>query len=127
MVPKGFKCVRCGACCEWEGPVRIDSAEIERIAAFLGMDVEKFIANHTVLAEDRRSLSLMESPDGSCAFYERESKSCRINAVKPRQCSSFPAFWSFPGWERLCEAAKRFESRQESINSNDAPPPFSRD
>jgi len=107
MAPMGFKCVRCGACCEWEGPVRIDSDEADGIASFLRMDVSEFIASHTTLAEDRRSLSLKESSDGSCEFYDRERKSCRINPVKPKQCVGFPARWSFPGWERLCEGAKQ--------------------
>jgi len=97
-----FKCARCGACCEWEGPVRVDADEIDAIAAYLGMTSEDFVAKRTVLAEDRRSLSLMERPDGSCEFYDRDAKSCLINPVKPRQCVLFPLQWRFPGWERLC-------------------------
>jgi uncharacterized protein len=107
MIPLGFKCARCGACCEWEGPVRLEADEVDGIAGFLHMDVERFIAARTVLTEDRRSLSLMERPDGSCAFYDREGKSCLINPVKPRQCVRFPASWSFQGWERMCLGAKR--------------------
>ena len=107
MVPDGFKCVRCGSCCEWEGPVRLEADEVDAIAGFLNMETERFIAEHTVLTEDRRSLSLMENQDASCAFYDREGKSCQINPVKPRQCIRFPASWSFPGWERLCAGAKQ--------------------
>ncbi len=107
MPPGAFKCVRCGACCEWEGPVRLEEDELDAIAAFLHMEPAAFIAAHTVLTEDRRSLSLMERPDGSCAFYDREGKSCLINPVKPRQCVSFPASWSFPGWEGLCAGARQ--------------------
>lgn len=107
MVPDGFKCARCGACCEWEGPVRLEEGEVDAIAGFLHMEVADFIAAHTVLTEDRRSLSLMEKPDGSCAFYDREGKLCLINPVKPGQCVRFPASWSFPGWERLCAGAKQ--------------------
>ena len=101
-----FKCTRCGACCEWEGPVRVEADEIDAIAKFLNMPSEDFIDKRTVLTEDRRSLSLLERPDGSCEFYDREAKACQINPVKPRQCARFPAFWSFPGWEKLCAGAK---------------------
>ena len=107
MIPYGFKCVRCGSCCEWDGPVRLETDEADEIASFLHMEVANFIAAHTVLTEDRRSLSLMENPDGSCAFYDREEKSCLINPVKPRQCVRFPSSWNFPGWERLCSGAKQ--------------------
>ncbi len=101
-----FKCVRCGACCEWEGPVRVDEEEIIAIAAFLHMDEGDFIAERTYLTDDRRSLSLMEKPDGSCEFYDRAGKSCLINPVKPKQCASFPKSWNFPGWETRCAGAK---------------------
>lgn len=112
MLPTGFKCARCGACCEWEGPVRLEEGEPDRIAEFLRMDVAEFIAKRTVLTEDRRSLSLRESPDGACEFYDRQSRSCLINAVKPLQCMRFPASWSFKGWEKLCAGAKEALGRE---------------
>ncbi len=106
-MPVGFKCVRCGACCEWEGAVRVGEREITAIADFLHMDECEFIAEHTCVADDRGSLSLIEKLDGSCEYYDSEGKSCMINPVKPEQCASFPASWSFHGWEKLCAGAKQ--------------------
>ncbi|MBQ9336164.1 MAG: YkgJ family cysteine cluster protein [Lentisphaeria bacterium] len=101
-----FRCVRCGACCRWEGPVRVTEAEVDAIAAFLGIPVKDFIRDHTVLTQDRRSLSLRENPDGSCCYYDPDARLCRIQEVKPKQCRDFPAGWNFPGWEKLCAGAQ---------------------
>jgi len=100
--PPAFECARCGACCRWPGPVRVDDAEIDAIAAFLSIPAEIFIADYTCITEDRRGLSLTEREDGSCVFYEMNPSRCAINAVKPSQCRGFPLDWNFPGWEKLC-------------------------
>jgi len=100
-----FHCARCGACCRWEGPVRVSDQEINEIAGYLKIPVQDFIRDHTVLTRDRRSLSLKEKPDGSCCYYDESTRCCRIQAVKPRQCRDFPLRWNFPGWEKLCAGA----------------------
>ena len=105
-MPEKFHCVRCGACCRWEGPVRISEPEADAIAAYLKIPVRDFIRDHTVLTADRRSLSLRENPDGSCCYYDHKTRSCRIQAVKPKQCRDFPLVWNFPGWEKLCAGAQ---------------------
>ncbi len=110
-----FQCLRCGTCCKWEGSVRVNEQEIKAIAEFLGIPEQEFIYAHTVLTPDRRSLSLMEKADGSCVYYEEETKSCQINPVKPHQCAAFPREWNFPGWETLCEGGKK--QRKESLQS----------
>ena len=97
-----FECKRCGACCKWEGPVRVSFEEIQAIAEFLRLDPQEFIRTRTILAPDRKSLSLTENPDGSCAYYDDGRKICIINPVKPKQCSAFPFDWNFPGWDDLC-------------------------
>ncbi len=104
-----FKCLRCGACCRWEGPVRIGESEIAGISAFLKISESEFIRDFTVLTHDRHSLSLTESPDGSCFFYDPDIRSCRINPVKPAQCRNFPVRWNFPGWENECAAGKKLK------------------
>ena len=62
-VLKKFQCLRCGKCCMWEGPVRVNEEEIANIASFLSIPLEDFIRDHTVLAPDRKSLSLKEASD----------------------------------------------------------------
>ena len=104
---KEHHCIRCGACCRWEGPVRVSEPEIDAIAAYLQIPVKDFIREHTVLTSDRRSLSLLENPDGSCCYYDPEKHLCKIQPVKPKQCRDFPEKWNFPGWEKLCAGAGR--------------------
>jgi Fe-S-cluster containining protein len=87
--------------------VRVDDAEIDAIAAYLSIPVERFIDEFTCLTEDRRGLSLTERKDGSCVFYESDPSRCAINAVKPAQCRGFPLEWNFPGWEKLCAGSGR--------------------
>lgn len=97
-----YECTCCGTCCRWEGYVRISSPEVEAIAQYLGMSVETFTATYTRLTDDRQALSLSESPEGACVMLT-DGNLCRINPVKPLQCRLFPEYWSFPGFEKLCE------------------------
>ncbi|PVY35158.1 hypothetical protein C8D82_14319 [Victivallis vadensis] len=100
-----FVCVRCGNCCRWSGCVKVTDAEIDVIAAFLGMPPEAFLERWTELMPDRQGLTLIEKADGSCVFLEEgEPAGCRIDPVKPEQCRRFPERWNFPGWEKECGA-----------------------
>ena len=107
---KQFRCRRCGNCCRWPGAVRVETAEIDRIAAFLGMAVEQFLAEYTELLPDRSGLTLPGKPGGSCCFLEEGSPArCRIEPVKPAQCRRFPEHWNFPGWERECAGGRALQ------------------
>lgn len=102
-----FHCLRCGNCCRWPGAVRVGEAEIDAIAAYLGIPLEQFLTEYTELLPDRTGLTLPEKPDGSCCFLEEgEPARCRIDPVKPVQCRRFPEHWNFPGWEKECAAGK---------------------
>ncbi|MBR2365417.1 MAG: YkgJ family cysteine cluster protein [Lentisphaeria bacterium] len=109
-----FQCLRCGKCCMWEGPVRVNEEEIEKIALFLNIPLKEFIEEHTVLAPDRKSLSLKEAPDGSCVYYDKEEHKCILQSVKPAQCKAFPFTWNFPGWDKVCEGGKALEKGSAS-------------
>ena len=100
----------------WEGPVRVSEEEIEKIALFLNIPLEKFIDEHTVLAPDRKSLSLKEASDGSCVYYDRNAHACILQSVKPAQCKAFPFHWNFPGWEKECEGGKALEKNSAPDN-----------
>ena len=104
MKDGGFVCRRCGACCRVkDGIVRVSEKEIARIAAFLGVGVQDFIADETELAPDRKSLVLKSRPDGSCAYLTADNL-CRINPVKPTKCRTFPFAWSNPDSAEVCPA-----------------------
>ena len=102
---KGFQCVRCGNCCRWSGYVRITQGEVDLIAGYLDMTISDFIDKYTRLTSDRRGLSLIEKPDGSCIFFEESPNLCEINDVKPIQCRNFPLIWNFEDWEQECKGA----------------------
>ena len=99
-----FVCLRCGACCRWEGAVKLIGDEPDKIAEFLNMSVEDFIGLHTTITPDRQHLSLLSKPDGSCEYLG--DGGCLINPVKPLQCREFPEKWNFPGWQNECAAGK---------------------
>ena len=105
-----FVCKRCGACCRWEGAVKLEGNEADAIAGFLGMSVEEFLDKHTRLTPDRQHLSLLEKSNGECEYLTVAPDGlpgCAIESVKPRQCRAFPDKWNFPGWQKLCKSGSK--------------------
>ena len=99
-----FKCRGCGACCRIkDGIVRVGEAEIERIAAFLGLSEQEFIDRETEIAPDRKGLVLKSRPDDSCAYLTEDNR-CRIHPVKPDKCRTFPFEWTNPDSAEVCPA-----------------------
>ena len=91
----------CVACCTQSGEVYLTGDDRDRMAAFLGMSVEDFLARYcTGEGEDLRLT--FPSPE-SCWFLEEDG--CSIHEAKPVQCRTFP-FWpenvsSRKGWKAL--------------------------
>lgn len=98
-----YLCQRCGNCCRWPGDVNVTPPEITAIAAFLQIPEQQFIDECTRLNSKRSGLSIIDKPNGECLFLEGVNI-CRIQPVKPSQCSGFPNDWNFPGWRDVCEA-----------------------
>ncbi len=110
MTLEGFKCQCCGRCCRIpDGIVRVSDDEIARVAKFLGMTEEAFIANETELAPDRRGLILKNTPDGVCAYLTPDNL-CWINPVKPDKCRTFPFEWTNADSTSVCPELKRLAS-----------------
>ncbi len=101
-----FRCAGCGGCCSGApGYVWVNKAEIEALAAAVGVDVNAFEEKYTRKVGIRRSL--VEFPNGDCVFFDRENRSCDVYKVRPRQCRTWP-FWqsnlrSPETWEETCE------------------------
>ncbi len=110
-VPDDFQCARCGACCEWEGNVKVTEEEISKIAEFVGLGRDEFMDRYVRLTHDRKGLSLTDREDnGHCIFYLNtppDGPRCIIQEVKPTQCKGFPFEWKFRGWENACGAMKK--------------------
>ena len=98
-----WQCQRCTNCCKWPGDVIVTQEDVDRIAGFLNLPVDEFISDFTRLSANRRHLSLIDKEGGDeCIMLD--GRDCRINPVKPAQCSGFPNEWTFPGWRKFCEA-----------------------
>jgi uncharacterized protein len=110
-MPIFYECERCTACCRWPGEVRLDDAEITRLAAFLGITEFGFIQSYTRLMGNRRGLALQDKANGECIFLR--GNDCAVQPVKPRQCREFPNLWNFPGFEKVCHAIPRAVSAEE--------------
>ncbi len=100
-----YKCRRCGNCCRWPGYVRVSQDELAEIANALDMPLDELIRGYTAVTHDRRSLTLVEQPNGHCIFLD-ENGDCIIYAVRPQQCRDFPNKWNFPGFEKQCNAER---------------------
>ena len=101
-----FDCTRCGNCCSGApGHVWVTADEIRRIAAYCGVTEAAFYKQH--IRRVGFGHSLLELPGGDCEFLERLPDGltgCRIHAVRPVQCRTWP-FWksnleSRERWER---------------------------
>ncbi|MEO0453329.1 MAG: YkgJ family cysteine cluster protein [Verrucomicrobiota bacterium] len=98
-----YQCQRCGNCCRWPGHVRLTDDDVERMAAFLDLNIEDFVNQFTDLHPQRNGLVLKNRPHGECVFL-KGLNTCTMQDAKPEQCSGFPNRWNFPGWKEVCEA-----------------------
>jgi len=71
--------------------VLLTEEDITRLSVSTGLSEEKFIERYTVLAANRRELSLSEYPDGCCVFLEENG--CEFYDARPAQCRDFPHSW----------------------------------
>jgi hypothetical protein len=103
-----FECMQCGHCCTGDaGYVWVTCEEIEALAAAVReLDLDQFERTYVRKVGVRRSLK--EFADGDCVFFDRETRTCRVYAARPRQCRTWP-FWtsnlrSTADWEQTCAA-----------------------
>jgi hypothetical protein len=83
-----FSCQQCGDCCVGEhGTIYVSRPEIEAIAASRHISVDDFTARYLYPYND--SFSIKEDAKGRCLFFEN---GCAIYDIRPRQCRTFP-FW----------------------------------
>jgi len=101
-----FRCKGCGNCCTGApGYVWVNKEEIAAMARALGMSVSRFEARFVRQVGVRKSL--LELPNGDCVFYDRPSRRCRVYEVRPRQCRTWPFWWSNlrspEAWQEMAE------------------------
>lgn len=87
-------CAGCGGrCCTGEsGNIYLDKAEITAMAAHLELSEAAFVGGYMEKRGYRLALREIRRGDShDCIFYEN---GCRVYAVRPAQCRSFP-FWEY--------------------------------
>jgi len=84
-----FECQSsCTKCCDRQGFVYLTERDSQRIAAYLGLTMEKFEERYVYRTTHIRRLRTPR--DSHCHFLTESG--CSIHAVKPAQCGLFP-FW----------------------------------
>ena len=86
---KAFDCKMCGECCYGEGGIFMEEDEQKRIAEYMGLEFEDFLAQYTVKRHGRTYAAV--GPDNFCIFFLKE-KGCTIHPVKPARCDLWPYF-----------------------------------
>jgi Fe-S-cluster containining protein len=100
-----FECSQCGDCCTGApGFVWVNGEEIRALAEELNLDVEAFEAKYVRKVGIRKSL--IEFPNGSCVFFNDDTRKCTVYNGRPRQCRTWP-FWdsnlnSPDSWAHTC-------------------------
>ena len=100
-----FECSQCGDCCTGApGFVWVNNAEIEALAANVGLSVEAFEDQYVRRVGVRKSLK--EFSNGDCVFFNTEKRNCNVYEARPRQCRTWP-FWDSnlktpEDWKHTC-------------------------
>lgn len=102
-----FSCTGCGDCCTGgPGFVWVNKEEIQQLAvAMQCADVAEFERLYVVPVGNRHSLR--ERSNYDCVLLDPDTRQCRVYAVRPRQCRTWP-FWDSnvetpESWERTCQ------------------------
>ncbi|VFQ44317.1 YkgJ family cysteine cluster protein [Desulfoluna butyratoxydans] len=80
-----FECTQCGECCTGFGGTYMTEEDVQRIAAFIGMTPEEFVATRCQIVDGMPVIA--SGQDGRCVFFK---DNCTIHAVKPRMCRAWP-------------------------------------
>ena len=92
----------------------MNRSEFTAVAAYLNMSEEAFIKtySHHVLMDEKQQVAWIHfSSNGldQCVFLEPETRHCRIHAVKPVQCRTYPFYPSLlkspEAWAEECRGA----------------------
>lgn len=84
-----FQCTECGKCCTGgAGFVWVSLEEMQKMADFLGISLQQFKRQYVRQRNNRYALVEKRGQEKPCIFLE--GKKCKIYAVRPKQCQTFP-------------------------------------
>lgn len=82
-----FDCKRCGHCCDGAGGIILSDKDVARLAAWLQLSAEEFLARHAEEKSGKRRLKSRE--DNYCVFFDQ---GCSVHEAKPDVCRAWPFF-----------------------------------
>ena len=86
-----FSCTGCGNCCKLDGgKVFLTREELNKIAEYLNLCEDEFIAKYIRTIIEQETFVLRDGDNNNCIFLEDEK--CKIYPLRPVQCKTFP-FW----------------------------------
>lgn len=85
--PAAFECRRCGHCCKGEGGIILTPKDISRLAAYLDMGEEAFLARYAERVNGRTRMRT--GGDEFCIFY---GNGCGVHPGRPDICRAWPFF-----------------------------------
>jgi Fe-S-cluster containining protein len=106
--PYRFHCTGCGECCTGPGSdwvIEVSRTEQERIRRHLGVTRAWFRRRYLFRFDEETESLRMNRKTGACVFLE--DGRCRIYAVRPTQCRTYP-WWP----ELMRPTAWRREARR---------------
>jgi Fe-S-cluster containining protein len=115
---KDFECIKCGACCKWEGVVVLTPEDIGRIAKHLSVDKDEFLEEYT--KKQGKNIVLKNKPESSSCVFLEDNK-CKIWDVKPKQCADFPMKYEkrCPGFhidDRSASMSDKYERAVKAVS-----------
>ena len=95
-----------GKCCRVGGYVWITQEELEEIAEFRKMDLDRFYTEYVRLVQGKLSLQeRLINGEYICCLFDPIDNKCTIYQYRPQQCKTYP-FWEQYKWNptRIQEA-----------------------
>jgi Fe-S-cluster containining protein len=86
-------CHRCGVCCERWQPL-VSGAEVARLADFLGIGLDAFLAAYTTSYPFDDAARLLRREGAGCVFLGRDERGralCTVHPARPDTCREWTA------------------------------------
>ncbi|WFS61086.1 YkgJ family cysteine cluster protein [Pseudodesulfovibrio thermohalotolerans] len=87
MTENAFECRMCGHCCQGEGGIVMTAKDRERLAAFLGIDVDELVSRYAHTRGGKIHLNVGEN--NYCVFFK---EGCGVHPGRPDICRAWPYF-----------------------------------